>query len=1267
MTKYLFTLLLFASIIASAQTPSEQWARAGGGTLDSYGGSPPWESWLDDMAGDKWGNVYEVGFTYDDLQFTGTSQTFPNNGGAVNAFIAKYDKCGNFQWAIVNGNGNGTVYNAIAIDTSGNLYVGGQGSAGPLYPYTIETSLTADTLISYGRMMFQKYDPNGNLIWQQYSDKRWWPENQGMKIRNDGKLIMMMGCGESGTWQTVTVPPINYNNGAQPELLLEMDPNTGNVIQSTLIDTFVGAVNYGIIYSPFVLDDNGYLYLPINTYPLVQGGQPYPNASFFGQNYTIPPYAAVLFKVDKNFHVVNYKFDDNSSTILDLAYHKGSLYSTGPEYSYSNYVTDTVADLSSVNSQGIIYRVYQLDTGTLAPIWHSSPTFVQNDVDPAYITATDNYVYVVTTIDGDIIWDGDRVNDPASTQWEILLQFDKLTGHCDTIHVDSLETSYNNNPTMIASDPDGNVIIGGQFTDQFTWGPNTLTTWGGTQAPIFFIEKWGLNCTNTLVASDSIYTASHTVCSGSSVTFTAIPTNGGTNPSYQWKVNGTNVGTNSPTYTTSTLTNGQTVSCVMTSNLSGVTGSPATSNVITMTVTSTLTPSDSIYTASHTICSGSPVTFTAIPTNGGSAPSYQWQVNGTNVGTNNATFTTSTLTNGQTVKCIMTSNSTCASPTTANSNVITMTVNPTVVPSDSIYTASHTICSGSPVTFTAIPTNGGTTPSYQWQVNGTNAGTNSATFTTNTLTNGSTVKCIMTSNASCASPTTATSNVITMTINPTVVPSDSIYTASQTICSGSPVTFTALPTNGGSSPSYQWQVNGANAGTNSATFTTSSLTNGQTVKCIMTSNASCASPTTATSNVITMTVSSTLVPSDSIYTASHTICANSSTTFTAIPTNGGSTPSYQWQVNGSNTGTSSATFTTSSLTNGQTVKCIMTSSSSCASPTTTTSNVITMTVNPIVAPTLTVMAVHDSICQGATDSFSVSGTNLGSTPSYQWQVNGANAGTNSTVFNTSSLTNGDTVSCIVTSNASCASPQQVTAKDHVTILTGPVITISPSGALTICKGDSVELTASGGNNYLWSNSETTSSVWVHQSGTYDVSGSNGLCSAQATNPAIVTIDTPAIPTISQNQNLLTASPAASSYQWILNGNVQSGDTLRTFAMTKSGNYTVISYDQNGCSASSISYSFTYVNGISEIGQGLDIKLYPNPAQDNLTLVITSDKAQDIVLEINDVTGQRVIVEQYTLTEGTNSRIIGISQLTAGYYEVSITADGTKVIKPIIKL
>jgi hypothetical protein len=68
------------------------------------------------------------------------------------------------------------------------------------------------------------------------------------------------------------------------------------------------------------------------------------------------------------------------------------------------------------------------------------------------------------------------------------------------------------------------------------------------------------------------------------------------------------------------------------------------------------------------------------------------------------------------------------------------------------------------------------------------------------------------------------------------------------------VTFTATPTNGGT-PSYQWQVNGTNAGTKLSNITTSRLNNGDVVTVIMTSTAACASPTTATSTPITMTAS----------------------------------------------------------------------------------------------------------------------------------------------------------------------------------------------------------------------------------------------------------------------------------------------------------------------------------------------------------------------------------------------------------------------------
>lgn len=88
-----------------------------------------------------------------------------------------------------------------------------------------------------------------------------------------------------------------------------------------------------------------------------------------------------------------------------------------------------------------------------------------------------------------------------------------------------------------------------------------------------------------LPASVSISASANSVCSGVSVTFTATPINGGAAPSYQWKLNGGNIGSNSATYTNAALVNGDIVACVMTSNATPcLTGSPATSNSITTTV-----------------------------------------------------------------------------------------------------------------------------------------------------------------------------------------------------------------------------------------------------------------------------------------------------------------------------------------------------------------------------------------------------------------------------------------------------------------------------------------------------------------------------------------------------------------------------------------------------------------------------------------------------------------------------------------------------------
>jgi len=343
-----------------------------------------------------------------------------------------------------------------------------------------------------------------------------------------------------------------------------------------------------------------------------------------------------------------------------------------------------------------------------------------------------------------------------------------------------------------------------------------------------------------LPASVSIGATATTICSGTSVTFTATPTNGGTTPSYQWYVGATPVGTNSATYTTSTLTNGNVVSVVMTSNATPcLTGSPATSNTITMTVNPNLPASVSISATATTICAGTSVTFTATPTNGGTTPSYQWYVGATPVGTNSATYTTTTLANGNSVSVVMTSNATpCLTGSPATSNTITMTVNPNLPASVSIAASATTICAGTSVTFTATPTNEGTTPSYQWYVGAIPVGTNSATYTTTTLANGNVVSLVMTSNASpCLTGSPATSNTITMTVNP--LPTASIVgNNGPVVCSGSTITFTITGTSG-AVVTYNLNAGSSTTATltgGSATITVPSATVTQTLNLISVSD-----------------------------------------------------------------------------------------------------------------------------------------------------------------------------------------------------------------------------------------------------------------------------------------------------------------------------------------------------------------------------------------------------------------------------------------------
>jgi hypothetical protein len=94
------------------------------------------------------------------------------------------------------------------------------------------------------------------------------------------------------------------------------------------------------------------------------------------------------------------------------------------------------------------------------------------------------------------------------------------------------------------------------------------------------------------------------------------------------------------------------------------------------------------------------------------------------------------------------------------------------------------ICAGTDVTFTAVPTFGGTNPVYTWKKNGGTVGTNVNTYSDNNLSTTDIITCEMTSNAPCAPTDNVVSNAISMLILQPVT-----HDYADTICAGDTYSF----------------------------------------------------------------------------------------------------------------------------------------------------------------------------------------------------------------------------------------------------------------------------------------------------------------------------------------------------------------------------------------------------------------------------------------------------------------------------------------------
>ncbi|MCK6648450.1 MAG: PKD domain-containing protein [Bacteroidia bacterium] len=178
---------------------------------------------------------------------------------------------------------------------------------------------------------------------------------------------------------------------------------------------------------------------------------------------------------------------------------------------------------------------------------------------------------------------------------------------------------------------------------------------------------------------------------------------------------------------------------------------------------------------------------------------------------------------------------------------------------------------------------------------------------------------------------------------------------------------------------------------------------------------------------------------------------------------------------------------------------------------------VTGIINPTSPVSVSILSNDIEICQGETISFTSQSINPGTMPAYQWLVNGDTLGTGNT-FSSSSLMNGDIVSCILASSNSCSSNNPATSNSiSVTVHSLPP---TPSITQTGIQLNSSSISGNqwyGNNNGIIAGETGNTFSPATSDGYYVIVTDNFGCMSDTSN--IIQFSTTGISSLLNNQNI----------------------------------------------------------------------------------------------------------------------------------------------------
>ena len=319
-------------------------------------------------------------------------------------------------------------------------------------------------------------------------------------------------------------------------------------------------------------------------------------------------------------------------------------------------------------------------------------------------------------------------------------------------------------------------------------------------------------------------------------------------------------------------------------------------------------------------------------------------------------------------------------------------------------------------------------------------------------------------------------------------------------------------------------------------------------------------------------------------------------------------------------------------------------------------------VEQAVTPTANVSMSASTICDNETLTLWATHNNAGTNPFFIWYRNGVFEYLGNDTLVLTNVNNGDNFKVVMRPSITCVTNDSILSNTvSVTVIASPTVTLN--GFSQVCLNDNA-ITLSGGQpagGTYSGNGVSAGAFDPQQAGvgghiiTYTYVDPVTGCVGTATSNITVN-NPPPQPSVTYNNFILKADPITTSYtyQWLDGqGNAIPGATDTIFIPTATGDYAVEVTFLNGCKSQSAYYTVTQI-GINEFSIANGIGLYPNPADKEIAVQLTSAKPISCTISILDMTGRLLYSQDFDLKVGQQEITLDISSIPVGVYMLDIT-------------